>query len=58
MKGNILRWFGRVMRKVETEAVRVVKRMNVERRRGKPKKRCSDTIEGSCRYVCTGRGRS
>lgn len=33
--GNILRWFGHVMRRKELEAVRVVMNMNAERKRGK-----------------------
>jgi len=39
MRKNRLRWFGHVMRWVETKAVRVVKKMNVEGKRGSPKKR-------------------
>jgi len=42
-----LRWFGRVMRREETETVRVVMRMNVEGRRGRrgQKNRFLDRIE-------------
>jgi hypothetical protein len=42
MRENRLRWFGHVMRREETKAVRVVIKMNVERKRGRgsPKNRC------------------
>jgi len=35
----------RVMRREKTEAVKAVMKMNVEGRRGRPKKRWLDTIE-------------
>jgi hypothetical protein len=46
MKENRLRWFGHVMRKEETKAIRVVMKVNIEgkRERGRPKKRLLNTI--------------
>jgi len=38
MRENGLRWFGLVMRRDETEAVRTVIKMNVEGKRNIPKK--------------------
>jgi hypothetical protein len=37
MKENILRWFGHVMRQEETNAKRVVMKMNVERKKKRKK---------------------
>ena len=42
MRENRLRWLGHVLRREETEAVRLVREMHVvgKRGRGRPKKRC------------------
>jgi len=47
MREKILRWFGHVMRRKQTEAVRVIMKINVEGSRGKerPKIRWLDKIE-------------
>jgi hypothetical protein len=47
MRKNRLRWFGHVMRRKETKAVRVVIKMNIEGKRGRrrPKKRWLDMIQ-------------
>jgi hypothetical protein len=46
MRENRLRWFGNMMRQMETITVKVVMKMNVERKRGRerPKKRRLDMI--------------
>jgi len=51
IRGNRLRWFGHVMWRKETKAVRVVMKINVEgeRGRGRPIKRWLDTIENDIR---------
>jgi len=53
IKENRLRWFGHVMRREETKAVKVVMKMNVEgkRGRGRPKMIWLDTIENNMRAV-------
>jgi hypothetical protein len=54
MRENRLRLFGHEMRREETNAVRVVMKMNIEAKRGRPKKRWLDTIENDMRVfgVC------
>jgi hypothetical protein len=42
MRENRLRWFGYVMRCEETKAVSVVMKMNVEKKRGRQKKKWLD----------------
>jgi len=37
MREYMLRWYGHVMKREGTEAIRVIMRMNVEERRGKSK---------------------
>jgi len=53
IRENKLRWFGHVMRREETEAVRVVMKLNVEGKRGteRPKNKWLDTIENDVRAV-------
>jgi hypothetical protein len=53
IRENRLRWFGHVMRREETKAVKVVMKMNVEgkRERGKLKKRWLDMIKNDMRAV-------
>lgn len=45
MRENRLRWFGHVMTREKMEAIRSVMEMNVEGRKGNPKKRWSDVVE-------------
>jgi hypothetical protein len=56
MRENILRWFGHVMRREETNVVRIVMKMDFETLRGKPKKKWLDIIENYMRAVgvCVG----
>jgi hypothetical protein len=58
MRENRLRWFEHVMRREGTKSVRVVTKMNVKvkKGRGRPKRRCLDTIENDMRTVgvCVG----
>lgn len=51
MRENKLRWFGHVMRKNKSEAVKSIIRMNAKERRGKekPKRSKSDAIESDRR---------
>jgi len=48
MKKNRLRWFGHIMRKEDSEALRTVMKLSVEGRigRGRPKKKWSNAISG------------
>lgn len=51
MKDNLLRWFGLVVRREKSEAIRTVMEMNVigSRRRGRPKRRWLDAIMSGMR---------
>jgi hypothetical protein len=53
MRENKLRWFGRVMRRVETKTVRMVIKINFKgkRGRGRPKRRWLNMIENVMRVV-------
>jgi hypothetical protein len=53
MRENRLRWFSHVIRREETNTVRVLIKMNVEgkRRTGRPKKRWLDTIGNYMRFI-------
>jgi len=42
---NRLRWFGRVMKRGDSEAGRTVMELRVKGRRGRPKKKWSNAIE-------------
>lgn len=47
MRENRLKWFGHMMKREETETIRVIMRINLEGRRGRgrPKKKWFYTIE-------------
>jgi len=53
MRKNILKWFGHTMKLTETNAVRVVIKINVveKRRRRRPIKRWLDSTENDMRAV-------
>jgi len=51
MRGNRLRWFCHKMRREEPKEVRLVIKINVEGKRGRPKMRWLDTIEDDMRAV-------
>ena len=53
MRENRLRWLGHVLRREETEAVRLVREMHVvgKRGRGRPKKRWGDVMASDMRKV-------
>jgi hypothetical protein len=52
---NKLRWFGHVIRRKESNALRVVMKIHVGEKRGRgrerSKKRCLDTIENNMRAI-------
>jgi hypothetical protein len=54
MRENRLRWFGHLMRRKETKAIRVPMKMNVEGKSGRLKKRWLDIMENDMMVLmCT-----
>jgi len=45
LRENRLKWFSHVIRREESEAVRTVMEMNIEKRRGRPKRKWLNVIE-------------